>query len=52
MELVENKLVVSLSEPKIHNPQIIRQLVDAGAEIQLVGEVRHSLEEIYLQLVK
>ena len=52
VELVENKLVVSLSEPEIHNPQIIRQLVDAGAEIQFVGEVRHSLEDIYLQLVK
>jgi ABC-2 type transport system ATP-binding protein len=52
VELVEDKLVVSLSEPEIHNPQIIRQLVDAGAEIQFVGEVRHSLEDIYLQLVK
>ena len=52
VELVENKLVVSPSEPEIHNPQIIRQLVDAGAEIQFVGEVRHSLEDIYLQLVK
>ena len=52
VELVENKLVVSLSEPEIHNPQIIRQLVDTGAEIQFVGEVRHSLEDIYLQLVK
>ena len=52
VELVENKLVVSLSEPEIHNPEIIRQLVDTGAEIQFVGEVRHSLEDIYLQLVK
>jgi ABC-2 type transport system ATP-binding protein len=52
VELVENKLVVSLAEPEIHNPQIIRQLVDTGAEIQFVGEVRHSLEDIYMQLVK
>jgi ABC-2 type transport system ATP-binding protein len=52
VELVENKLVVSLSEPEIHNPEIIRQLVDTGAEIQFVGEIRHSLEDIYLQLMK
>ena len=52
VEAIENKLVVSLSEPETHNPQIIRQLVDAGAEIQFVGEVRHSLEDIYLELVK
>jgi ABC-2 type transport system ATP-binding protein len=52
VELVGNKLVVSLAEPEIHNPQIIRQLVDTGAEIQFVGELKHSLEDIYLQLVK
>ncbi len=52
VELVENKLVVSLPEPEIHNPEIVRQLVNAGAEIQFVGEVRHSLEDIYLQIVK
>jgi ABC-2 type transport system ATP-binding protein len=52
VELVESKLVVSLPEPEIHNPEIIRQLVNAGAEIQFVGEIRHSLEDIYLQLVK
>jgi hypothetical protein len=26
--------------------------VDAGADIQFVGELRRSLEEIYLRLVK
>jgi ABC-2 type transport system ATP-binding protein len=52
VELVESKLVVSLPEPEIHNPEIIRLLVNAGAEIQFVGEIRHSLEDIYLQLVK
>lgn len=51
-ELIENKIVVSLAEPEKHNPEIIRLLVGAGAELQYVGEVRHSLEDIYLQLVK
>ncbi len=52
VELIENKIVVSLADPEKHNPEIIRLLVSAGAEIQFVGEVRHSLEDIYLQLVK
>jgi len=50
-ETIDNKIVLSIDEPELHNPEIIRALVDAGAEIQFVGEIRHSLEDIYLQLV-
>jgi len=50
--LVDNKLVVTLDNPEENNPGAIRALVGAGAEIQFVGELRHSLEEVYLQLVK
>ena len=51
VETIDNKIVLSIDEPELHNPEIIRALVDAGAEIQFVGEIRHSLEDIYLQLV-
>lgn len=51
VDAVDNKLVVALDDPETHNPEIIRQLVAAGANIQFVGEVRHSLEDVYLQLV-
>ena len=50
--LVDNKLVVTLEDPEAHNPEIVRLLVGMGADIQFVGELRHSLEEVYLQLVK
>jgi ABC-2 type transport system ATP-binding protein len=50
--LVDNKLVVTLDNPEDHNPEIIRALVGAGVDIQFVGELRHSLEEVYLQLVR
>jgi hypothetical protein len=30
----------------------VRTLVNAGADVQFVGELRHSLEDVYLQLVK
>jgi ABC-2 type transport system ATP-binding protein len=49
--IVDNKLLVTLDDPDLHNPEIIRLLVGAGAEIQFVGELRHSLEDVYLQLV-
>ena len=52
VEIKENKLVVGLDDPKRNNPELIRALVDAGADIQFVGELRRSLEEIYLHLVK
>jgi ABC-2 type transport system ATP-binding protein len=51
VEAVENKIVVSMENPETYNPEIINALVWAGARIQFVGEIRHSLEDIYLQLV-
>jgi ABC-2 type transport system ATP-binding protein len=50
--VIDNKLLVTLDNPELHNPEIIRQLVAAGAGIQYVGELRHSLEDVYLQLVR
>jgi ABC-2 type transport system ATP-binding protein len=51
-QAIEKRLVVTLDNPETHNPEIIRTLVEAGAEVQFVGELRHSLEEVYLQLVR
>jgi ABC-2 type transport system ATP-binding protein len=48
---VENRLVVSLEQPEEQNPVIIRRLVESGADVQFAGELRHSLEDIYLQLI-
>jgi len=50
--IIENKLVITLDDPQTHNPEIVRSLVAAGADIQFVGELRRSLEDVYLQLVK
>jgi len=51
-EAVDNKLVIGLDDPEKNNPAIVRSLVDAGADIQFVGEVRQRLEDVYLELVK
>ena len=52
VEIVENKLVVSMQDPEQSNPIIIQYLVGVGAQILFVGELRHSLEQIYLEMVK
>ncbi len=51
-KVIDNKLLVKLDNPEEHDPDIIRALVGAGADIQFVGELRHSLEDVYLQLVQ
>jgi len=52
VNLVDNKILVTLEDPEVQNPAIVRALVNAGADVQFVGELRHSLEDVYLQLVK
>lgn len=51
-EAKEGKLILSLDDPETDNPDLIRALVGAGADIQFVGELRYSLEDVYLQLMK
>ena len=50
--LIDNKIVVTIDDPETYNPELIRLLVAEGAEVQFVGELRRSLEDVYLQLVK
>ena len=50
-ELVEEKLVVTLDDPDSQNPALVKTLVENGAEIRFVGELRRSLEDVYLHLV-
>ncbi len=52
VEAVDRRLVVGLEDPERDNPRLIRALVEAGAEIQFVGELRRTLEDVYLRLVE
>ncbi len=45
-------LIVTLEDPDIHNPILVRQLVAAGADIIHVIEREHSLEDVYLKLIE
>jgi ABC-2 type transport system ATP-binding protein len=51
VQTVDNKIVVGLDDPEEQNPVIVRKLVEAGADVQFVGELRHSLEDVYLSLI-
>jgi ABC-2 type transport system ATP-binding protein len=48
---VDNRIVVGLDQPDEQNPILVRKLVELGAAIQYVGELRHSLEDVYLQMI-
>ena len=51
VETVDSKLVVTLNDPESENPALITALVAAGAQLQFVGELRQSLEDVYLHLL-
>lgn len=51
VQSVEDKLIVGLTDPEKQNPILVKKLVEAGAGIQFVGELKHSLEDVYLQLI-
>ncbi len=51
VQVVDNKLIIHLDNPEEHNPELIRLLIGLGADIQFVGELRRTLEDVYLQLV-
>jgi len=52
VEVIDDRLVVTVDNPEKHNPEVVSALVGAGAGVQFVGELRRSLEDVYLRLVK
>ena len=51
-EWIDGKLLVSLSDPDTENPALVRKLVELGAEVQFVSELKVSLEDLYLDLME
>ena len=43
--------LLAVSDPLIAAPAVIRALVAAGADVVSISESRHSLEDVYLELV-
>jgi ABC-2 type transport system ATP-binding protein len=51
VQAVDNKILAAVENPEEQNPQLIRALVESGAEVQFVGELRRRLEDVYLELM-
>ena len=43
--------VLNVSDPRVAAPAIIRALVAAGVDVISIAEARHSLEDVYLELI-
>ena len=52
IDAVDGRLVVLLNDPEAENPMLVRRLVELGAEVQFVTELRVSLEDMYLDLME
>jgi ABC-2 type transport system ATP-binding protein len=50
--LIENKLILDVSNPEKDNPAIVSAIVRAGGNIQYVTELRPTLEDVYLKFVR
>lgn len=48
----EQELRVQLDDPEGMNPWLVQRLVEAGAQVQFVREEEHSLEQVYLDLIR
>ncbi len=47
-----NRMVILIEQPENSNPLVIKKLVNNGAEIIYFNEIKATLEEIYLDLIK
>jgi ABC-2 type transport system ATP-binding protein len=47
-----NKLILDMDNPERDNPELVRTLVAAGGSIQYVTELKSTLEDVYLKLIR
>jgi ABC-2 type transport system ATP-binding protein len=48
----DNKLILDMDDPEKDNPEVIKAIVGAGGSIQYVTELRSTLEDVYLKLIR
>lgn len=48
----DNKLILDIDTPEKDNPEVVRTIVEAGGNIQYVTELRSTLEDVYLKLIR
>jgi ABC-2 type transport system ATP-binding protein len=48
----DNKLILDMDDPEKDNPEVVKAIVGAGGSIQYVTELRSTLEDVYLKLIR
>lgn len=48
----DNKLILDIDTPEKDNPEVVRTIVKADGNIQYVTELRSTLEDVYLKLIR
>ncbi|OGS42604.1 MAG: multidrug ABC transporter ATP-binding protein [Euryarchaeota archaeon RBG_16_62_10] len=48
----DGKLLVDVDDPELRNPSIVESLARAGARIEYVTELKRTLEDVYMKLIR
>ncbi len=48
----ENKLILDMDNPEKDNPELVRAIVAANGNVQYVTELKSTLEDVYLKLIR
>ncbi|WP_424359988.1 ATP-binding cassette domain-containing protein [Methanocella sp. MCL-LM] len=51
IEKNDDRIILQVSDPDRHCPDIINEIIRAGGRIRSVGELRHSMEDVYIKLI-
>jgi ABC-2 type transport system ATP-binding protein len=52
LRISDNKLILDIDNPEKDNPEVVRAIVQAGGNIQYITELRSTLEDVYLKLIR
>jgi ABC-2 type transport system ATP-binding protein len=52
VRISDSKLILEVNNPEQDNPEIVRAIVALGGNIQFVTELRSTLEDVYLKMVR
>jgi len=52
VRVTENKLILDMDNPEKDNPEVVRAIVASGGNVQYVTELKSTLEDVYLKLIR
>lgn len=52
LEIKDDKLVIEIESPEQNNPDLAEYLMNHGFRIQFIGEIKRSLEDVYMNIVR